>query len=258
MIQVKFLGGAKKSFLTDKITIDKNDLTIQELLDILQESKPKDTLDLDENNLLIAVNGVDSSALERKTTKLKNNDVVNIIPIIHGGAKNTIFSISKFFIELLEIKPNKIQNIDFLTDLRKKYSDLIIQGISSKYILSKSHAKKILKISLEAKSTQNMLSKKLETDILMRFACTTQISQAIKTAGLKPNQSSIVVALGKKSSLEKLKSDLKPYLNSKTSLKNNSQFLKKQFNISKKQIDSIYSKNPLEDLLVEKAAVLFQ
>jgi tRNA threonylcarbamoyladenosine modification (KEOPS) complex Cgi121 subunit len=103
-----------------------------------------------------------------------------------------------------------------------------------------------------------MLSKKLETDILMRFACTTQISQAIKTAGLKPNQSSIIIALGKKSSLAKLRSDLKSYLNSKTSLKNNSQFLKKQFNISKKQIDSIYSKNPLEDLLVEKAAVLFQ
>ena len=256
MIQVKLLGGAKKSLSTDKMTIDKDNLTIQELLDILQKSKPKDTPELDENNLLIAVNGVDSSALDGKLTKLKDKDIVSVIPVIHGGSQNTIFSISKSFVELLEIKPNIIQNIDFLIDLRKKFPDLAIQGVFAKYILSKAHAKKILKISLEAKNNQNMLSKKLETDILMRFACTTQISQAIATAGLKPKQSSIIIALGKRSSLKKLHSELKPYLNSKTISKNNSQFLKKQFKISKKQIDSIYSKNPLEDLLVEKAAVL--
>lgn len=257
MIQVKLLGGAKKSLSTDKITIDEDNLTVQELLDIIQKSKPKDTPELDENNLLIAVNGVDSSALDGKITKLKNNDVVSIIPVIHGGSSNTIFPISKFFVELFEIKPNKIQNIDFLTDLRKKYPDLTIQGIFAKYVLSKSHAKKIIKISFEAQNNHIMLSKKLETDILMRFACTTQISKAIETAGLKPKQSSIIVALGKRSSLIKLHSELKPFLNSKTISKNNSQFLKKQFKISKKQIDSIYSKNPLEDLLVDKAAVLF-
>ena len=91
----------------------------------------------------------------------------------------------------------------------------------------------------------------------MRFACTTQISKAILTTGIKPKQGFILIALGKKSYLKKLHSELKPYLNSKTISKNNSQFLKKQFKISKKQIDSVYSKTPLEDLLVEKAAVLF-
>lgn len=256
MIQVKLLGGAKKSFSTDKMSIDEDNVTIQELLDILQKSKPKDTPELDENNILIAVNGVDSSALDGKKTALKNNDTVSIIPVIHGGS-TTVFPISKFFVELFEIKPNKIQNIDFLTDLRKKHPDLVIQGIFSKYVLSKSHVKKILKISLEAKNNHNLLSKKIETDILMRFACTTQISEAIKIAGLKPKQSSIIIALGNKTSLKKLHEKLKPYLNSKTISKNNSQFLKKQFKISKKQIDAIYSKNPLEDLVVEKAAVLF-
>lgn len=256
MIQVKLLGGAKKSFSTDKMTIEKSNLTVQELLDILQKSKPDDTPKLDENNILVAVNGVDSSALDGKNTNLKDNDIVSIIPVIHGGS-TTIFPISKSFVELYEIKPNKIKNIDFLTDLRKKYPDLAIQGIFSKYVLSKSHAKKILKLSLEAKNNQNMLSKKLETDILMRFACTTQISEAIKTAGLKPKESSIIVALGKKSSLKKLHLELKPLLNQKTISKNNSQFLKKQFKISKKQLDSVYSKSPLEDILVEKAAVLF-
>lgn len=256
MIQVKFLGGAKKSFSTDKATINQDGLTVQELLDILQKLKPTDTPELDENNILIAINGVDSSALDGKNTTLQDNDTVSIIPVIHGGS-STIFSISKFYVELFEIKPNKIQNIDFLTDLRKKYSDLTIQGIFAQYALSKSHVKKILKISLEAKNNQNMLSKKLETDILMRFACTTQISEAIEKVGLKPKHSSIIIALGKKTSLKKLHSELRPYLNSKTISKNNSQFLKKKFKISKKQIDSIYSRKPLEDLIVEKAAVLF-
>jgi hypothetical protein len=38
--------------------------------------------------------------------------------------------------------------------------------------------------------------------------------------------------------------------------KKNDSFLKKYFKITQKQIDSVYSKNPLEDILVEKAAVL--
>lgn len=257
MIQVKLLGGAKKSFATDKLTIDKDNLTIKELLDILKKSKLKDTPELDQNNILIAVNGIDSSALEGKTTKLKDNDTVSIIPVIHGGSQNTTFLISKVFVELLEIKPNKIKNVDFLTDLRKKYCDLILQGILSKYVLNRTHAKKIIKISFKAKDSNNLLSQKLETDILMRFACTTQISQAIERAGLKPNQSSIIIAIGKKPSLKKLRVELKPYLKSKTLSKNNSQFLKKQFKISTKQINSVYSQNPLEDLLAEKAAVLF-
>ena len=39
-------------------------------------------------------------------------------------------------------------------------------------------------------------------------------------------------------------------------LKNNDLFLKKHFNISKKHIDAVYSKTPLEDILVEKASIL--
>jgi hypothetical protein len=34
-------------------------------------------------------------------------------------------------------------------------------------------------------------------------------------------------------------------------------FIKNHFDISKKHIDSVYSKTPLEDILVEKASILF-
>ena len=85
MIQVKFLGGAKKSFSTDSIKIEKSNITIQGLLDILLDSKPKNTIEFDEKNILIAINGVDSSALDGKNTILQDNDTVSIIPVIHGG-----------------------------------------------------------------------------------------------------------------------------------------------------------------------------
>ena len=101
MITVNFTGGAKKWFNLAHLIIEKNDLTIEQLLKHLIEIKPKNTIDFDEKNLLIAVNGIDSSALHGFETRLKTNDVVNIIPVIHGGSQQRIqFKISNKTIEL--------------------------------------------------------------------------------------------------------------------------------------------------------------
>ena len=64
MIVVKFLGGAKKSFNSDQLKIDESDIPIRDLLELLLKLKPRDTSDLDFENILIAVNGSDSSAQE--------------------------------------------------------------------------------------------------------------------------------------------------------------------------------------------------
>ena len=85
MIHVKLVGGAKKSFLTDNISIDNSDISIKELLDLLLDIKPDTAPKLDINNILIAVNGIDSSALNGESTIIKKNDHVSIIPLIHGG-----------------------------------------------------------------------------------------------------------------------------------------------------------------------------
>ena len=65
--------------------IDNSDITIQELINLLPELKPEDAPELDTDNVLIAINGADSSAMDGKSTKIKDNDVISIIPIIHGG-----------------------------------------------------------------------------------------------------------------------------------------------------------------------------
>ena len=257
MITVKLVGGAKKSFLTEQLVIDESDISIQELLDLLLELKPDDTPDLDTENILIAINGADSSVMEGKSTKIKNNDLVSIIPVIHGGSsKKLTFEILKKQIQIVEIKGQKTIDVKFLDDLRKRYPKILLQAVSSNFILNNNHLKKILSLSLESEKNNILLSNKLETDILIRFALTGQISDAIVNVGIKPKINFILIAIGNKKILDSLYRELLP-LSVNLFLKNNNSFLKKYFKITEKQLDSVYSKNPLEDILVEKAAILF-
>lgn len=256
MITVKFLGGAKKSFGTDSLSVDLGNTKISELLEHLLSIKPKNTLDLDTKNLLVAVNGIDSSALGGKNAVVKSGDVVTIIPIIHGGAKRMQFKIHNTHVEVFNVVHQKGKNYAFLDLIRRQFSDLVLEGISTKCILSPTHAKKIIGLSLYAKKHKLLLSKKIQTDILLRFAITTQISEAIKSVGIEGDNNFTIVAIGNKRSLDRLASFLDGYLNSDVDYKKNFGFLQKQFKISKKHLDSVDSKTPLEDLLVEKAAVL--
>jgi len=256
MITVKLVGGAKKSFSTEQLHIDKSNISIQELLDLLLELKPADTPDLDTENILIAINGTDSSAMEGKSTMIKNNDLVSIIPVIHGGSsKKLTFQVLKKQIQIIEIVGQKTIDLKFLDNLRKRYPKIQLQAISSNFILNNYHLKKILSLSLESKKNDILLSNKLETDILIRFALTKQISDAIINTGIKPKTNFILIAIGNKKMLNSLYIELLPLLVNLFS-KNNDLFLKKYFKITKIQLNSIYSKNPLEDILIEKAAIL--
>ena len=57
------------------------------------------------------------------------------------------------------------------------------------------HLKKILSLSINAEKNDILLSNKIETDILMRFAVTLQISNAISSVGIKPSTNFILIAL---------------------------------------------------------------
>ena len=255
MINVNFIGGARKSFQTDSLEITQNIETISELITYLISQKPENTPDFDGKNLLIAVNGVDSSALAGIDTKLNSNDVVNIIPIIHGGSKtNVSFDVNNHKIGLFEINKSN-SNKDYLLSLRKKFPKLYLQAISSKFILDKEHAKKIISISINKKLKNQLLSEKIETDLLLRFASTTQINDAIKNVGLSKSQNFILIAIGSKSYQKKLSEIINDDLDI-IFKKNNQNFLKNYFQISSKTLNSIESKTPLTDLLVEKASIL--
>ena len=256
MITVKFLGGAKKSFLVEQLQVDKSDISIQELLVLLLEFKAEDTPELDIENILIAVNGCDSSAMDGKSTIIKNNDLVSIIPVIHGGmSKRLIFQMLKKQIQIIEVKGKKNIDVVFLDNLRKKYPKLHIQAISSNFILNEYHLKKIISLSLESQKYDILLSNRIETDILMRFALTPQISNAIGIVGIKPQTNFIIIAIGNKNILNSLYDELDP-LSIEPFQKKHNTFLKKYFGISNAQLTCVYSDNKLEDILIEKAATL--
>jgi tRNA threonylcarbamoyladenosine modification (KEOPS) complex Cgi121 subunit/molybdopterin converting factor small subunit len=255
LITVKLLGGAKKSFGTDLISADLDNLTIQDLLTYLLSVKPKSTLDT--KNILVAVNGVDSSALDGKNTIVHSDDVISIIPIIHGGSQRTQFKIHNTWVGLFNVVHQKGKNYSFLDSVRKKFPSLVLEGVSSKCILGQTHAKKIIGLSLFAQRNNVLLSKKLQTDILLRFAATTQISEAIKTVGIESHDNFTIIAMGKKPSLNRLGDFLAQHLGT-VDYKKNSKLLQKQLKISKKHLDSVDSKTPLEDLMVEKATILFK
>jgi tRNA threonylcarbamoyladenosine modification (KEOPS) complex Cgi121 subunit/molybdopterin converting factor small subunit len=250
------LGGAKKSFDTDLIFVDLDNISISDLLAHLLSIKPKNTLEFDTKNILVAVNGIDSSAIAGQNTVLHSCDTVSIIPIIHGGAQRLQFKIYNTWVELFNVTNERGKNYNFLDLARKKFPGLIMEGVSSRCILSITHAKKIIGLSFFAKKHNILLSKKLQTDILLRFAATTQISEAIKAVGIEEHDGFTIIAMGKKSSLNKLGDFLATHMVF-TDYKKNFKPLQKQFKISKKHLDAVDSKTPLEDLMVEKAAVLF-
>ena len=256
MVTVKFVGGAKKSFSTDQLELDINDVTIEKLLELLLEIQPKNTPIFDTNNILIAVNGADSSTMEGKMTLIKNSDLISIIPVIHGGSnKKIVITTGKKLIQIVEIKGNRKINVSFLDNLRKEFPTIKLQAISINFILNSYHLRKILLISTKSETEDILLSNKLETDILMRFAATKQIADAITSAGIHQKNNFILIAVGNKKVLDILYRKLTPLIVEIFS-KDNSSFLKKHFNITKRQLDSISSKNPLEDLLIDKAAIL--
>lgn len=253
---IKLVGGAKKLFLTDELKIDESDISIQELLDLLLNLKPTSTPNLDVENILIAINGVDSSAMDDKITKIKNNDVVSIIPVIHGGSsKRLIFNISNNLIQVVEIKGQDNITVSFIDDLRKKFSGIKLQAVSSNFILNNYHLKKIISLSVYSDKNNILLSNKFEMDILMRFAISSQISSAITSVGIKPKQNFMLIALGNKKILDKLYKEIGD-ISIEIFSKDNTLFLKKYFKITDEQLDAVISKNPIEDILIEKAAIL--
>ena len=90
----------------------------------------------------------------------------------------------------------------------------------------------------------------------MRFALTSQISNAILNVGIKPKHDFFLIGIGNKKTLDTLYQEQKS--NTIDLFSHDFQpFLKKYFKIKKIHIDSISSRTPFEDILIEKASILF-
>ncbi len=84
MITLKLLGGVKFAMGKTSMVIDKSQATISEIIEELK-NESRHTKILNEQNLIITVNGVDSSVTGGKETVIKSGDILTMVTIIHGG-----------------------------------------------------------------------------------------------------------------------------------------------------------------------------
>lgn len=84
LITINMFGGAKKIVGTSSLEFNRSNASISEILAFLQENAAEPKI-LSVNNILIAVNGVESSALSGNETVAKTGDVITIVSVVHGG-----------------------------------------------------------------------------------------------------------------------------------------------------------------------------
>ena len=84
MITINLLGGTKKIVGTSSLVFNRSIASISEILEFLQKNAIAPKI-LDRNNIIIAVNGIESSALSGNDTIAKTGDVISIVPVVHGG-----------------------------------------------------------------------------------------------------------------------------------------------------------------------------
>ena len=85
MINVKLFGNISKINNKNNLTVDFKNLNIYEMLDKLSEILNLEKSFLNNENLLIAINNVEISALNEKKTVIETGDLISIISINHGG-----------------------------------------------------------------------------------------------------------------------------------------------------------------------------
>ncbi|ABK78006.1 hypothetical protein CENSYa_1383 [Cenarchaeum symbiosum A] len=254
VITVRLLGGARKAFGAETVEVEGDKMTVRELLDSLKSRNPRD-LDLD--SLLVAINGADSAVSGGESAVVKTGDEIALIPVVHGGSTGARFKAGAAEAGAFPITPGS-GGAELLDRLRAAFPRLALQAVSQRLVLGSSHVQKILLVSLQAKKRGIMLSKRIETDILMRFAGTNQISRAIEKAGAAGKAGFVLIAVGPPSQLDGLRKELGPRLRSGPFPSGSRTVIMRELGITKAELAATGTRTPLEDVLAERAAVLFR
>jgi sulfur-carrier protein len=84
LINIKLLGGIKKTAGRSSLVFNKQIASISEVLTFLKDNV-NDPKILDTDNVLVTINGADSSMLSKDENILKTGDSLTIVTIVHGG-----------------------------------------------------------------------------------------------------------------------------------------------------------------------------
>lgn len=84
MITIRLLGGAKKAVGRPSVELDRQQSAVSDVLSYLQGVSVEPRL-LVQENLIVAINGVDSAALQGLSTLVRDGDSVTVVTVVHGG-----------------------------------------------------------------------------------------------------------------------------------------------------------------------------
>ncbi len=84
MIKVNLLGGIKKFAGCSALSISKSESSLNDIIYYLEENYSLKNR-IKDNEVMIAVNGVESSILGGRQAKISSGDIVTIISTVHGG-----------------------------------------------------------------------------------------------------------------------------------------------------------------------------
>lgn len=181
MITVRLLGGAKKAVGRPTVNLDRSSASISEILDYLTTISTEPRL-LQRNNLIIALNDVDSASLQGNNTVVKSGDIVKIVTVVHGG---THYTLNSYHVSIIGVQ-NIIHDPGVLVNMmRGQHKNLSIQAVDANAVYGEQHILGVLRIALEAERRNILIANRCEMELLIRLAGTDQISEAIRRSGLK-------------------------------------------------------------------------
>jgi len=163
---------------------------------------------------------------------------------------------------LAEISKLRINDMDeFIRNIRTINTRVAMQAIDARFVAGKEHVLSILQQSLQAKKRGTMLSNRIEIDILMRLACTNQISKALGDIGLKDGINNVlIIALGKIRDLRVVEKHLrKNYRLSKILALSGKKMraLSSHHKIGRQELNACIDGNKLASILAERANLLW-
>lgn len=95
-------------------------------------------------------------------------------------------------VEKLQDDPGRL-----IDAIRAAHPNVMVQAADAQAVYGAEHAVGALYVAIEALGRKVMLANKPETEVLLRLACTGQISEALKRAGLKKDRPGCFIAFSK-------------------------------------------------------------
>jgi sulfur-carrier protein len=84
MIEINLLGGIKKLVGHSKLKINEESSSVTGIISYLENNFYSNNT-INKNDILIAINGIESSLLGGYNAKISSGDTVTILSVVHGG-----------------------------------------------------------------------------------------------------------------------------------------------------------------------------